>query len=189
MSRGYSILSRNEPKIWKINDRVIIGSAGMQADCQALTTRLGIHHDSYKDRMGRDMTANTASRVVSNTLYYKRFFPFYCFNLVGGVDDDEDSKEEEVKGYLYTYDAIGSFESVEIACEGSGVELIMPLLDFVKLEKQAGRFIPTRENVEKLVIDCFHMAAEKDIYTGDQIELYTVTKGGIDKKMVPIRCD
>merc|ERR1719419_1541822 len=180
MSRGYSILSRNKPKIWKMNDRVIIGSAGMQADCQALTTRLGIHHDSYKDRMGRDMNANTASRVVSNTLYYKRFFPFYAFNLVAGVDIDEDSKEDDAKG---------SFESVEIACEGSGVELVTPLLDFVSLERKAGKFVPTRANVEKLVIDCFHVAAEKDIYTGDQIELYTVTKDGVEKRMVPIRCD
>merc|ERR1719494_1505265 len=93
MSAGFSILSRNKPKIWKMNERVIIGTAGMQADAHAFTNRLGIHHDSYKERMGRDMNVNTASRVVSNTLYYKRFFPFYCFNLVGGVEEDEDSKE------------------------------------------------------------------------------------------------
>merc|ERR1719173_270779 len=50
MSSGYSILSRNKPKIWKMNDRVIVGTAGMQADTRAFNVRLGIHHDSYKDR-------------------------------------------------------------------------------------------------------------------------------------------
>jgi len=62
-------------------------------------------------------------------------------------------------------------------------------LDFVEKEWKAGRWKKTPEAVEKLVLDCFHLAAEKDIYTGDKVELYIVTKDGTSKKDVPIRHD
>lgn len=191
MSSGYSILTRKKSKIWQMNDKVILGSAGMQADAHALTSRLHIHHNDYKDKMSRDMTVQTASQVLSNTLYYKRFFPYYTFNILGGVGTDDDAKEEDaVAGYIYSYDAIGSFERDPFgACVGSGTELITPLLDFVEKEWKAGRWKKTRDAVEKLVLDCFHLAAEKDIYTGDQVELFIVTKDGTTRKFVPIRHD
>merc|ERR1712173_354844 len=117
MSTGYSIYTRDKSRIWKMNERVLMGTGGMQADQHALTSKLGIGHEDYKDKMGRDMNVHTASQVLSNNLYYKRFFPYYTFNILAGVMDDEEGKEEDsVMGCLYSYDAIGSFERVSTAC-------------------------------------------------------------------------
>jgi len=62
------------------------------------------------------------SFLNSNTLYGKRFFPYYTFNLLAGLDENN-------HGVLYGYDAIGSFDKFNYGCQGSGQKIIMPLLD------------------------------------------------------------
>jgi hypothetical protein len=36
----------------------------------------------------RPMSVMATAQLLSNTLYYKRFFPFYTFNLCAGLDDE-----------------------------------------------------------------------------------------------------
>jgi 20S proteasome subunit beta 6 len=50
---------------------------------------------------------------LSNTLYGKRFFPYYTFNLLVGLDENND-------GVIYGYDAVGSFDKLKYGVMGSG---------------------------------------------------------------------
>lgn len=34
------------------------------------------------------MSVSATAQLLSNTLYHKRFFPFYTFNLCAGLDDE-----------------------------------------------------------------------------------------------------
>ena len=44
-------------------------------------------HIMYQHNHGKPMSVAAMAQLVSNTLYYKRFFPYYTYNLVCGLDE------------------------------------------------------------------------------------------------------
>jgi 20S proteasome alpha/beta subunit len=95
--------------------------------------------------------------MLSNTLYGRRFFPYYTFNIVAGIDDDG-------VGCVYGYDAVGSFERAKYVSEGSGVSLVQPLLDnqvafFNQPEENFVKY--TAEETVDLIKDAFTSASER----------------------------
>ena len=66
----------------------MIVSAGMQADMQTLHKTLHHRHVMYQHNHRKAMSCPAMAQLLSNTLYYKRFFPYYTFNLCAGLDDE-----------------------------------------------------------------------------------------------------
>ncbi len=173
MSEGYSILSRSVPKLCQLNGTSILATAGMQADACQLRKVLAIRLEEYKHRHNKEMSVTSIAQLLSNTLYFKRFFPYYTFNLLAGLD-------AEGKGAVFGYDAIGSFERMKYGVNGSGQTLITSVLDnqaAFKTHRGNAHDLTVEEAVD-LVKDCFTVAGERDIYTGDEVDIATMTKDG-----------
>ncbi|KAF2584617.1 hypothetical protein F2Q70_00036539 [Brassica cretica] len=96
-------------------DKAVLSSSGFQDDVKALQKVCQHQHN-------KQMSCPAMAQLLSNTLYFKRFFHYYAFNFLGGL-------EEEGKGCVFTYDAVGSYEKVGYSAQGSGSTLIMPFLD------------------------------------------------------------
>ncbi|KAI7755441.1 hypothetical protein M8C21_015906 [Ambrosia artemisiifolia] len=157
MSTGYSILTRDYSKICKLADKSYMASSGFQADVKALQKVLSSRHLIYQHQHNKQMSCPAMAQLLSNTLYYKRFFPYYAFNVLGGLDS-------EGKGCVFTYDAVGSYER----------DAVTPLSEAEAVD---------------LVKTCFASATERDIYTGDSVEIIILNAKGVRRETEQLRKD
>lgn len=99
-----------------------ITSSGMVADITNFHKTLMLKIKQYEIQFKKSPSTNSIAKMVSNQSYSRRFFPYYSFNIVAGLD-------EEGKGVCYGYDAIGSYDAVTYGIQGSGNQLGVPILD------------------------------------------------------------
>jgi len=190
MSTGFSIKSRNVSKIFQINSTTVLGTGGFGGDRTTLWKLLTAKSTQYEHQHGEGMLPHALAQSLANTLYGKRFFPYYCWNVLAGLD-------ENGVGVVYSYDPVGNYERVRVSVTGSGESLIQPLLDN-QLERQhqalGAKPPPLSTDLSladaiDLVKDAFVSAGERDIRTGDSVELCIITKEGIRMETFPLNID
>merc|ERR1712072_178032 len=146
----------------------------------------------YRDDNEKGMSTPALAQLLSTTLYYKRFFPYYCFNLMASLN-------EQGQGICYSYDAIGSSEERRYGVQGSGAELAVPLLDNLynpqHMHKEVadklnmGEKRITLERAIETIKSIFIGISERDIYTGDEVEIIIMTKTGMKTERMALRKD
>ncbi len=104
----------------------------------------------------------------------------------------------EGEGCIYSYDPVGSYERETYRAGGSSSALLQPLLDSqLGMKNQSASFELNRsytvkwskEKVVALIKDAFISAAERDIYTGDELIVNIVTKAGVAVETFQLRRD
>lgn len=189
LSIGYSILSRDHSKISQLSDKCVLASSGFQGDIKALQKALAAKELIYEHNNNKKMSCPAMAQLLSNTLYYKRFFPYYAFNVLAGLDT-------QGKGCVFTYDAVGSYERTGYSAQGTGSALMMPVLDN-QLKSPSPLLLPAQDAVTPLsesdavdlVKDVFASATERDIYTGDRLEIVVINSFGTHRECIELRKD
>ncbi|KAL3871918.1 hypothetical protein ACJMK2_039890 [Sinanodonta woodiana] len=185
LSEGFSIHTRDNPKTYRLTDNTVLGACGFHGDVLTLTKVLDARLKIYEQDHHKKMTTGAVAAMLSTMLYHRRFFPYYVYNIVAGLDD-------EGKGCVYSFDPVGSYEREAYRAGGSASAMLQPLLDNqIGLKNQQGvTQVPlSREKAVNLVKDVFISAAERDIYTGDSILINVITKDGVTDERFPLRRD
>ena len=167
LSSGYSIISRNASKLYRLTDKAILASSGMYADVVALRKYLKARIEIYKTTNKKEPSLLSVAQLLSVALYQRRFFPYYAFNVLCGQSD-------EGEFLCYSYDAVGSFEKFPYGCQGSGMQLIAPVFDKI-YDKNPNINV---EDAKNLMLEIMNGVAQRDIYTGDAVELMILKADG-----------
>ncbi|AMD20427.1 HDL317Wp [Eremothecium sinecaudum] len=190
---GYSINSREEPKVFDCGDDIIISANGFAADSDALIKRFQNSVKWYHFDHNKKLKLQSAARNIQHILYAKRMFPYYVHTIVAGLDD-------EGKGALYSFDPVGSYERNQCIAGGAAAALIMPFLDnqisfknqYVA-ESNGTERKPLKdlslEDVIRLVRDAFNSATERHIHVGDNLQIMIVTKDGVKEEYYELKKD
>lgn len=97
------------------------------------------------------------------------------------------------KGIVYGYDAIGSYGPDRALAQGSGAHMILPFLDAevsgYNNPNQSQKPPLSPERAVELVYEAFKAAAERDIYTGDKLEIILLDKNGAKTEWRQLRRD
>eukprot|EP00924_Labyrinthula_sp_SR-Ha-C_P003567 maker-scaffold_53-snap-gene-1.12-mRNA-1 protein AED:0.01 eAED:0.01 QI:357/1/1/1/1/1/2/330/259 len=197
LATGYSIKSRDIDRVMQLSPTTLIGCGGCHADVVSLYNVLNYKATMYKFDHEQDMSTPAAAQLVSNTLYQKRFFPYYCVPVVCGLD-------EEGMGYVTNYDVVGSFvRAVDpYTCNGDTASLVMPVLDGLlgTVGVTSGVYEDDR-GLKKKVLDIkldeaveimkrvFISVGERNIMCGDRVDIHKITKKGVEKVTFDLKRD
>jgi 20S proteasome subunit beta 6 len=139
----------------------------MYADIIALQKKLKAKIEIYRSTHKRDPNLSAVAQMLSVTLYMRRFFPFYAFNILAGMRDD---------GVFtcYGYDAVGSYDEAQYGAQGSGNQLVTPVLDNLIARNPN----LSESDAVKLVLETMNGTSCRDIFTGDKVELFVLRADG-----------
>ncbi len=48
---------------------------------------VNLNFQMYHNQHNKDMSVQSVAQLASVVLYGKRFFPYYTFNIIGGLDE------------------------------------------------------------------------------------------------------
>ncbi|KLO07178.1 proteasome subunit [Schizopora paradoxa] len=172
---GYEIQTRYAPKVFRLNDKAVLAVNGFAADGNMFVKKVKQKLEMYRHAHAKDMPLRAIARLIQTMLYAQRFFPYYVYNILGGI-------EEDGSGAVYSFDPVGSYERESCRAAGAAQSLVQPFLDnqiYFKNQQPipGGPPHPVHlplSRVIALVTDSFTSATERHIEVGDELEMFIV---------------
>jgi len=174
ISAGTHVMSKNEKKVFQINDYLVMSGCGVAGDIQKvpklLTAELKLKELRSKSRPNVKQAASLLMNINYNGIRQPSMLPQQAGFLIAGFD--EDGKTE-----LYSIEPAGSIIKVEDydANFGSGMPYVIGLL-----ERQYKKNISVEEGIE-LAKEALKSSTQRDMGSGYGIDIFTITKEGIKK--------
>jgi len=167
-------ISKKERKIEKINDYLIFAGTGTASDIRMLgklvKAELRLKQLKSKQRPSVKEGANLIGTIAYNNIRQPTMIPFIAGSLVAGFNEDETFE-------LYSVEPAGTVSKIDDydANISGGMAFILGLL-----ERRYNENLSLKEGVQ-LALDCIKSAAERHTGSGYGIDVWTVTKSGVNQ--------
>lgn len=166
-SMGYMIAHKNVQKIHEVIDNAVITIAGGVGDAQMLIRYIRAEAKLFEFSNKRKLNMKSLSTLISHILYggKNQFMPFYVQFLLAGKD---------AKGFnLFVLGPDGAKLEDDFISTGSGSVFAYGLL------QEKYRKDMTLKEAIKLAVKSVNVAIERDLATGDGIDVVTIDDNGV----------
>nr|MDO8112139.1 proteasome subunit beta [Candidatus Sigynarchaeota archaeon] len=173
-TEGFYVASKTADKIHKVSSNVAMTIAGSVADAQYLIDLMAAESKLYELQNGRKIAVNTVVKILANELYRAKYpMPYEVQHIVGGVDGEGPK--------IYDVGGDGSILKETYTSTGSG-----SLYAYGVLEDEYKEGLTIEEGVN-LVKKAVKAAISRDIFTGNGIDIFIITKDKIEKKSFDLK--
>ena len=161
------VLSKMAKKVHPVTSRCGVAFAGLMGDIGYLTRLLKLEAKMYELEFGREIKTRSLAKVLSVILYSYKLFPMFTEVIVGGYDEAP---------ALYILDPVGSLIEEKYAAVGSGHQLAIGYIEPRYKEDIS------LEEAEQLAIGAIKTVIERDVLTGDGVDILVFTREGYKEK-------
>ena len=169
---GQIVVRKDEQKVKKINDYLVLSWTGGAADAflseKVIAAELRLKELKTKERPSIKESAHLIGMMFYKNIRAPSMIPHIVGSLVGGVNSDGSTE-------LYTIEPAGGVTPVSDydANFSSGMPYILGLL-----ERQWKKDMSIEEGIE-LAKECLKASTQRDPASGNGIDVFTITKDGI----------
>ncbi|MDD3492685.1 MAG: archaeal proteasome endopeptidase complex subunit beta [Candidatus Thermoplasmatota archaeon] len=160
---GTMIAHKAAKKIFKIDDHLVLTTAGLVGDAQMLARYLKVESELYKLQREASMPVKGAATLMGNILNQRKFAPFYVQLIVGGVDASG--------SHVFSIDAAGGAIEDIYTTTGSGSPYV-----FGVLEDHYKKDMATGDGVD-LAIRALSAAIKRDAASGNGMDVAVIKPG------------
>lgn len=163
---GYLISDKDAQKIYQVDDKLAITTAGLVGDNQSLI-RIMRAQLALARMEEKPLTVKAASTLLSNILHSRRYNPFLAQLIVGGFDN--------IGGHIFELDPVGGMSEKKVSATGSGSPAAYGVMETAYKENM------TVQEGAELATRAIYTAKERDAGTGNTIQVVTITEKGFKK--------
>ncbi|MDT7889915.1 MAG: archaeal proteasome endopeptidase complex subunit beta [Desulfurococcales archaeon] len=169
---GMYIAHKNVRKIEPIDNRAALTIAGLVADAQTLADFLRYRSRLYYITTGVPMSIKAMASLLALVLNSTKYYPFIVQLLLGGIDD---------RPRLYQIELFGDVTEEKYVATGSGSPIAIGVLESGYSEDLSV------DQATNLAREAISASIKRDAYTGEGIDIVTITRDGIKSLYFPVR--
>jgi len=169
-SSGYYVAHKKVRKIVRIDDHVVMTTAGLVADAQMLALVLQYQARNYKIVAGRPISIKMLASYLSLILNSSKYFPYIVQLLIAGYDEAP---------RLFAVEWFGDYVEEEYAVTGSGSPIAVGVI-----ESEYSKDMDIDKAVE-VAVKAVRASIRRDAFTGEAVDVVVVTKEGVKEMSYP----
>jgi proteasome beta subunit len=158
---GTLIAHKVAKKIYKIDEHLLLTTAGLVGDAQILARFMRVESELYKLEREEKMPVKGAATLMANFLNQRKFYPYYVQLIIGGVDSSGP--------HVFSLDPAGGAIEDIYTTTGSGSPYV-----FGVLEDKYRKDMNIDEGID-LAIRALVAAMKRDSASGDGVDVVVVT--------------